>query len=103
VGALSAVDQPASAQATPAALSGLSTGDGQTPPVNNLAPNSNSAQSGAPASSDLASLEAVFASDFLDGRDSSRPEWLGAAVQTTGDESLAVSLTDDLLESLVAG
>ena len=103
VGALSAADQPASAQATSGPLNDLSTGDGQTPPVNNPAPNSNAAQSDAPASSDLASRDAVFASDFLDGRDSSRPEWLGADVQTTGDESLAVSLTDDLLKLLVAG
>jgi len=101
--ALSAADQPASAQATPAALNDLSTGDGQTPPVNNPAPNSNAAQSGAPALSDLALRDAVFASDFQDGSDSSRTEWLGAGVQTTGDESLAVSLTDDGFESLVAG
>ena len=103
VGALSAADQPASAQATSGALNDLSTGGGQTLQVNDSAANSNSAQSGAPASSNLASLEAVFASDFLGGRDSSRPEWFGADVQTTGDESLAVSLTDDLLELLVAG
>jgi hypothetical protein len=101
-GALSAADQPASAQATPAALSGLSTGDSQTPPVNDPAPNSDAAQIGTPASGDLASVDAVFGSDFQDGADSNQAEWLGADPMTS-NESLAVSLTDDLLDSLVSG
>ncbi len=56
VGALSAADQAASAQATSAALSGLSTGGDQALQIKNAAPNSIPAQSGAPASSNLAQL-----------------------------------------------
>jgi PKD domain-containing protein len=101
-GPSSDADQPASAQDTPAAISGPVADDGQTPPAN-AAPNSNAAQSAATGTSDLASRDAVFAADFPDGGDSSRTEWLGANLPTTGDESLAVNLTDDVLESLVAG
>ena len=52
--------------------------------------------------SKLALLDAALASDWRAGSDDVRSEWLGADMQTTGDESSTAGLPDDLLELLAA-
>ncbi len=51
----------------------------------------------------LALLDATFAADLVASSNDHRSDWIGADVQTTGDESLAARVTDDLLKLLVAG
>ncbi len=78
----------------------LSFGGGQTAERGIGSSCSDASPSGPTASGKLASLEATFASDSVYVNDLSRREWLGAEMQTLGDDSSAIALTDDVFESL---